>query len=172
MKVALIIASKNFRDEEYFIPKQILENAGIVVSAISGISETAIGSEGGEVIVDILIEDLNVEEFDAVVFIGGSGALAHLDNEKSYEIAKAAVDRGKILGAICISPTILAKAGVLQEKRATVWSSPLYKSAIKVLENNGAIYKNEKVVIDNKIITANGPGAAREFGEKIVDLLK
>lgn len=172
MKVGLIIAFRNFRDEEYFLPKNVLENAGIKTLTISIKPGIAIGSRGGEARVDILIKDLNVEEFDGIIFIGGSGALAHLDNEKSYEIIRAVTEKNKVLGAICISPAILAKSKALRDKRATVWSSPLDRSAIKILKDNGVFYKDESVVVDGKIVTSNGPLAAQEFGQKLVEVLK
>ena len=106
-----------------------------------------------------------------MVFIGGPGAPKYLDNEISYQIAKDAISQGKVLAAICISPTILAKAGVLSGKKATVWSSSLDKSAIKILEQNSVIYQKDSVVVDGKIITANGPAVAEQFGKKLVELL-
>ena len=169
-KVALIVAFRDFRDEEYFLPKEILEDAKTEVLTISDDSGVAVGIGGGEAKVDVLIGGLKVEDFDAIVFIGGPGALSHLDGEESYRIAKETIEAGKILGAICISPAILAKADVLRGKRATVWSSSLDKSAVRVLEENGAIYEDKDVVVDGKIVTANGPEAAREFGEKLVEL--
>jgi protease I len=111
-------------------------------------------------------------DFDAVVFIGGPGALERLDNEISYKLARDTIEKGKILAAICVSPAILAKAGVLKSKKAVVWSSALDKSAVKILEDNGAIYEGESVVIDGKIITAHGPSSAQEFGEKILLMLQ
>jgi len=63
----------------------------------------------------------------------------------------------------------LAKAGTLEGKKAAVWSSPLDKSAVKILKENGADYQKDSLVVDGKIITANGPGAAKEFGQKIVE---
>ena len=170
-KTVFIIAFRDFKDEEYLIPKQVLENADIEVITVSDKPGTATGVGGNEANVDLTIENLNIDNFDGIIFIGGPGALTHLDNEKSYEIAQKAVEKGKILGAICISPVILAKSGVLQDKKATVWSNALDKSAIKTLEQNEALYQDEKVVIDGKIITANGPAAAQEFGNKLVKLL-
>jgi protease I len=67
---------------------------------------------------------------------------------------------------------ILAKAGVLKDKKATVWTSSLDRGPVKILKENGAEFVNEKVVRDGKIITANGPAAATEFGEKILENLK
>jgi len=132
---------------------------------------TAIGADGGEVEVDFLLENLKVADFDAIIFVGGPGCLENLDNENSYKITKDAVLQDKVLASICISPVILAKAGVLKGKKATVWNSPFDKSPIKILEENGATYEERTVVRDGKIITANGPDAAEEFGQKIVEVL-
>ena len=170
-KIAMVIAFRDFRDEEYFTPKAILEKAKAKIITVSNKSGTAIGADGGDVEVDLLLENLNPADFDAVVFIGGPGCLNNLDNEESYRIIKETVSQNKILASICISPIILAKAGVLKGKKATVWSSPMDKSPVKILEENGAIYQDESVVVDGKIITGNGPGAAKEFGEAIVKVL-
>jgi len=170
-KIAIIIAFRDFRDEEYFIPKQILEFVGAEVKTISTKTGQAIGSQGGDTKIDILLDNLKVFDFDAIVFVGGPGAPQYLDNEASYQVAKDAVLQGKILTAICIAPTILAKAGVLQGKKATVWSSVLDKSAVKILKENGAQYQDKNVVVDGNIITGNGPAAAKEFVETIVQVL-
>jgi protease I len=170
-KVAMIIAFRDFRDVEYFVPKEILEKAGAKIVTVSTKMGTAIGADGGDTEVNLLLSNLNVADFDAVVFIGGPGALDYLDNENSYKVARETIEKNKILGSICISPVILAKAGVLSGKRATVWSSPLDRSPVKILKENGAIYEDKDVVQDGKIITANGPAAAEEFGQKLVEVL-
>lgn len=170
-KVAMIIAFKNFRDAEYFIPKEILEGAGAKIITVSTKLGTAIGADGGDTEVDILLENLNPADFDAIVFIGGPGCLQYLDNENSYKVARETVSQNKVLGSICISPVILAKAGVLKGKKATVWNSPMDKGPVKILKENGAIYEDKDVVVDGKIITANGPDAAEEFGKKLVEVL-
>jgi len=170
-KIAIIIAYKDFRDEEYFIPKEVLENAGAEIKTASTKKGTAIGADGGEVEIDLLVSEINPADFDAIVFIGGPGALKYLDNEDSYQLAKKTISQNKVLAAICISPVILAKAGVLEGKKATVWSSPMDRGPVKILENNGAIYQDESVVVDGKIITGNGPAAAEEFGKAIIGVL-
>ena len=170
-KIAMIVAFRNFRDEEYFVPKEILEEAGAEIKTVSTKEGKAIGADGGEVEVDLLVDKLNPGDFDAVVFVGGPGCLQYLDNETSYKIIQKTIAQGKVLGAICISPVILAKAGVLKGKRATVWSSALDKNPINILREGGAIYEDNSVVVDGKIITGNGPQSAKEFGEKIVEVL-
>jgi len=170
-KVAMIVAFRGFRDEEYFVPKKILEEGGVEVKTVSNEKGRARGVGGGDTEVNLLVKDLNQADFEAVVFVGGGGCLENLDNEDSYRVAREAVSQNKVLAAICISPVILAKAGVLREKKATVWSSALEKSPIEILEENGAVYEAGPVVKDGKIITANGPSAAQEFGEVILKTL-
>jgi len=170
-KIVIILAFRDFRDEEYFVPKEILQGAGAEVKTASNQMGTAIGADGADVEVNLLISEINIIDFDAVIFIGGPGCLENLDNEESYQVAKETVSQNKVLASICISPVILAKAGVLEGKKAAVWSSPLDRGPVKILENNGAIYQDKPVVVDGKIITGNGPAAAREFGEKIIELL-
>lgn len=171
-KIAIIIAWRDFRDEEYFIPKNIFTRAGIKIFTISTEKGIAIGAYGGEAKVDILLDDLAVSDFDAVVFIGGSGALKYLDNDKSYEIARQIIKADKILGAICISPVILAKSGVLAGKKATVWSSPLDRAPVKILKEEEAIYEDKSVVVDGKIITGKGPIVAKQFAETLTEMLE
>jgi len=171
-KVLMIIAFHDFRDEEYFLPKEIFEKEGFVVKTASTKKGTALGADGGEVEVDFSLDEVDVSQFDAVLFVGGPGALKYLDNEKSYQIAKETLNQGKILGAICIAPVILAKAKVLEGKKATVWSSPLDKKGIKILKENGTEYISQDVVQDGKIITPNGPQSAQKFAEKILENLK
>lgn len=170
-KIAVVIAFERFKDEEYFVPREILERAGFQIFVVSTSLSLAQGTDGGEVQVDLLLNQLQVEEYDGVVFVGGPGAFEYLDNSEAHQIAQATVQAEKILGAICIGPAILAKAGVLQGKKATVWSSALDKNAVKILEENGALYQNKDVVVDGKIITANGPQAAQEFGQALVQAL-
>jgi len=170
-KIAIIIAFRDFRDGEYFIPKEILEEAGIKVKTASNKMGRAIGADGGDTEVDLLVSELNPADFEAIIFVGGPGCLANLDNEDSYKVVKETVSQNKVLASICISPTILAKAGVLKGKRATVWSSPKDRSPVRNLEAKGAIYEDKPVVVDGKIITANGPAAAEAFGLAVVDAL-
>jgi protease I len=171
-KILMVIAFKDFRDEEYFVPKEILEESGAEVKTASSKTGYALGADGSETAVDYLVQDVDLNNFDAVVFVGGPGCLANLDNENSYNLAREVVAKNKILAAICVSPVILAKAGVLQGKSATVWSSPLDNEAVKILQDNGAIYKSQDVVTDGKIITANGPDAAKEFADTLVENLR
>ncbi|MEM2638356.1 MAG: DJ-1/PfpI family protein, partial [Candidatus Hadarchaeales archaeon] len=92
----------------------------------------------------------------------------YFSNKHALSIAKEAFSAGKVVGAICIAPVILANAGILKGRRATVWDGDF----VKMLEAGGAKYTGKNVEVDGKIVTANGPHAAREFGKKIAELLR
>lgn len=170
-KIAMIIAHRDFRDEEYFIPKRIFLSRNFEVVTVSDNNDKAIGMHGGETKIDEIIENMIVDDFDAVLFIGGAGVMDNIDNPYFHRVAKEALNKGRILGAICVAPMILAKAGVLNGKRATVWSSPMNKNPIKVLEENGAIYEEETVVVDGRIITGDGPMASDKFANTVSEVL-
>lgn len=172
-KVLFILAKESFRDEEFFVPAEILKNAGHQISVASDgeTGETALGANGGEINIDYDYKNINPADFDLVVFVGGPGAIKHLNNETSYQIARKTIELGKKLAAICIAPTILARAGVLAGKKAAAWTSALNKKSIDILKENGAIY-TDKPVVEDEIITANSPEAAEEFGNALKKILE
>lgn len=165
-KAVMIIASNSFRDEEFKVPHLVLEDSGVKVTIASSSLDTARGILGTRVNPDILIDDIRAEDYDAIIFVGGAGAQEYWDDQVAHNLAVEAVKQNKVLAAICIAPIILANAGLLKGKKATVWSSE-----IKRLKAQGAVYTAEAVVADGKIITANGPTAASLFADKILEAL-
>jgi protease I len=121
---------------------------------------------GATVDVDVDIKDVNVSKYDAVVFIGGTGAKTYFNDPAAHRIAKDAYDAGKVVAAICIAPSILANAGILKGLKATAFSSESSNIAAK-----SAGYTGRDVTVDGRVVTANGPGAARKFGNEIARLL-
>jgi len=165
-KVLLIIAPTDFNDTEYGTTRSVLEQAGATVSVASTTTETA-RSDETQVTPDLAITDVNVGNYDAVVFIGGMGVeTAYFDNITAQQIASNAYNQGKVVGAICIAPVVLAKAGILNGKHATV-----YNDYAAQLTAGGAIYTDQPVVTEGKIITANGPDASTAFANAIVSAL-
>ncbi len=171
-KVLFIIAFKDFRDEEFFEPKEILEKAGFQIEVASTEKGLAMGVNGGEVKVDFIIDEARVDDYEAIIFVGGSGANRNIENIRFHRLAREAVMKNKIIGAICIAPLILARSGILENHKATVWTSALERGPIQQLKDGGAVYENQPVVVDENIITANGPQSANQFGKAIVKELK
>lgn len=172
-KVLIFIANNNFRDEEYFEPKKILENNSIATTTIGLEIGTATGSQGGqascELDVDYLLENQDrLMDYVALIFIGGSGMSELVDNEKLFKLTQAAADINMIIGAICVAPVLLARAGILRQKKATVFPD---QENIEDLVNNGAEYTGEEITQDSNIITANGPKSCYKFGLKLVSVI-
>lgn len=168
-KVLLVVASDGFQPKEYADTKAALEAGEFLVQTGSDQSGEAFATDGSSTLVDVVLEKVNVQEFDGVFFIGGPGALEHLDNQESNRILNEAMIAQKPYGAICITPRILAKAHVLVGKQATGWDQDNKLS--EIFAQNNVEYIKEDVVVDGNIITANGPLAARAFGEAIVNIL-
>ena len=169
--IAMVIAFKDFRDEEYFVPKELFTIAGALVKTVSTQKGMASGADGGQVAVDFTVSEINVDAFDAVVFVGGPGTFDYLDKPIVYNLAKDAVAKKKVVAAICAAPAVLANAGVLQGKQATVWTSSMDKSLVEILEDNGATYVNKSVVTDGLLVTGSGPEAADPFGMAVIEAL-
>jgi protease I len=165
-KVLLIIAPQNFRDEELFETQEELNKGGVKTIIASTSTKEATGKLGGKATPDLSFADVKVDDYDAVGVIGGSGAPSLANYPVFFELLKEFKNKGKLITAICISPILLAQAGLLQGKKATVWNGDGKQSA--VLEKYGAIFVDQKVVLDGDTITANGPQAARQFGQTIV----
>jgi protease I len=163
--VVMVVAPIGFSDVEYYAPKKFFEDKQIIVKTASS-SLTAKDKLDKEIKVDLLVEDINMDSYSGVIFVGGPGASVYFNDLIIHKIAIKANDKNKVVGAICIAPSILANAGLLDGKRATAFPSEETN-----LEDKGASYTNESVTVDGNIVTANGPGAVQDFAEKIVELL-
>lgn len=164
-KILSIIASDGYQDVEYLDSKKALEDHGHTVITASTTNE-AKGKLGGTVKVDILLKDVNPDDYNAVMFIGGPGSYQYMDDPLAHVIAKAFFAAGKITAAICAAPSILANAGILNGK--TVTSHPCEADNIKT---KGITHTGKSVEVDLPIITADGPDSAKKFGETIAKAL-
>jgi len=165
-RVVMIIAPENFRDEELIEPQEALYDRGAEVKVACKSLETAKGMLGAQVKPDMLVSDIKVEDWDAIVLIGGTGSSVYWEDSTVHSLLNRAVEQDRIVGAICIAPVTLANAGILSGKKATVSGSEEQK-----LVDKGAKYTGKGVERDGNIITASGPPAAKGFGEAIAGAL-
>ena len=165
-KILFVIAPKNFRDEELFTPKKYFESLGAKTLVVSTTTDTTVGMLGSRVKPDKLITDVKARDFDCIVFVGGAGAPVLWGNYDAQKLARDAHKLGKVIGAICLAPVILARAGLLKGCDATV-----FHTAKMELTAAGANYTGNPVEKCGNIVTANGPNAAREFAETLKDLI-
>ncbi len=165
-KVLMVIAPNDFRDEEFFETKEVLEKSNIDVTVVNSTGQPSKSMFGKIVTPDKNFYDVDAKDFDAVVFVGGSGAAAYLNHKRALELAKDFYDSGKVTAAICIAPTILVNAHILNGKKATAF--PSERNNINAVGS----YTGSDIEEDGKIITASGPKAAVEFGKRIAEALK
>jgi len=165
MKVVFVVPQNNFRDEELFVPKKFLESEGVNCFIASKEKGTLKGMLGAKVCSDFSLKDVG-NDFDAVIFVGGGGAEQYFSDAHALGLARKYFEMGCVVGAICIAPSILANAGILKDVKATSFSSEE-----KNLVKQGAIFSKKPVEVHGLIVTAAGPMHAKEFGEKIFELI-
>ena len=165
----MVIAQSDFRDEELLEPKQVLEAEGAQVTVASTKAGEATGMLGAKVTPDTTLDAVKSADFRGISVVGGMGSPEFLwANETLHKLVQEFNRDQKVVAAICLSGAALAKAGVLQNRKATVWEMP---ESVAALEEGKATFVKEPVVQDGHVITANGPEAATEYGHKIVEQL-
>ncbi len=164
-KVLSIVAPENFQQIEYLESKKALEEQGHEVVMCST-HQMAFDKLDQRYKVDVLLDDVMEDDFDAVMFIGGPGASAHFDDDDFHSIARAFFTANKLTTAICAAPVILARAGLLKGVKSTCW--PSHGGDLKAAE---AEYTEAHVEKDGLIITADGPDSAYKFGLAVAEAL-
>jgi len=170
MTKLLFIAVPNFQDIELFETKSAL-GPDFHVQVASSTMSPINGTGGSEVVPNLFIENVVPDDFDGIVIIGGSGMSDVIYNNPivlQHVLAqvKAFNQAGKLVAAICISSVALSKAGIISGKQVTGWDDGQGTQKAE-LESAGATFTGSPVEVDGNIITANGPLAAKAFGEAI-----
>ncbi|MCK5809001.1 DJ-1/PfpI family protein [bacterium] len=171
--IVMVVAPTEFRDEEFTVPYAIFDKYGADIVVASTKKGYAHGTFGHKIDITCTLADIDINKFNAVVFIGGAGVPLLRSDAMALELAKSAAKHA-VLAAICWAPTILAKAGVLTGKRATVWvgdDAEYGMSTDKVLSESGAHFIENPVIVDGNLVTANGYAASAQFAEAVVACL-
>ena len=180
--VLVVVSFDGFDKWEYVRTRRVFDQAGIRSTVASTQPGEASSDRSLKIPVDVVLEDVDVKLYDAVVFIGG-GYLDLLGNEVAYELVRQAAEQGKVLAAICIAPLILGEAGVLDGREATILvlsgnytgTDPYYWA--DTLEATGAIFVHADVIVssgesgESTIITAPDPDCAYLFTEAILQAI-
>ncbi len=171
-KKIAIIATSHFEEAELVTPRDELTKAGAEVRIYSTDTDPIQAVEGDteptqKVDVDGTFGDLDVSGVDAVVVPGGTVNADHLrTDEDAQEIVRQALDSDKVVAVICHGPWLLVSAGVAKGRTLTS-----YPSLSIDLENAGATWQDEEVVVDGKLITSRNPDDLPAFVEAISEAL-
>lgn len=164
--ILMVVANFDFNETEYSVPRKIFEDNGFSVKVASSLGGKCNSSDGSIVSADLTLSDVNIVDYDAVVFVGGQGAEIYFNDQVALNLVKEFNYADKLTCAICLAPVILAKAGILKGKNTTVTGS-----SVRDLELADAVYTAQSVAKDDNIVTASGPDAAEEFAREIVVIL-
>jgi protease I len=160
----MIVPPSSFQDEELVGTRRALELAGVQVVVASSRQGSLPGMLGGTIQADLLLNQANVDNFNAVIFIGGLGAVEYFNSPVAQNLARQAFARHKVLAAIGTAPTILANAGVLRGARVTAYISEQQRLTL-----GGATYTGNPVEKDGLTVTATGALAVVPFAKAILE---
>jgi protease I len=168
-KVGFLIENQ-FEDSEYIVPYTALKQAGAEVILIGSRMNDEYQGKRGKIALkpNATATEVRAEDFDAIVILGGMAPDRIRTNDNAVRLVIDAIASGKIVAAICHGPQVLIETDQLRGKQVTG-----FRSIRKDLQNAGAIYINEPVVVDNdNLITARQSGDLPIFATVILTRLK
>ena len=165
MPRVVVILADGFEEVEAMSIIDILRRAELD-TVIAGLHDGPVTSTRKvKVIPDTTIDAVKADAFDMIVLPGGQpGSDTMNADARVISLIKEFAQKGKLVGAICAAPIVLANAGVLQGKHITLF--PSYQDRL-----GGGIYEETSVVVDGNIMTSRGPGTALAFALAIVERL-
>jgi 4-methyl-5(b-hydroxyethyl)-thiazole monophosphate biosynthesis len=167
MTKALVFLASGFEEIETLTVVDVLRRAGVDVTVAGLAPNVTEGKHGVKVVPDKGIDDIKVEDFDAVVVPGGNPGYKNLRKDpRVIAMVKEAFNSNKLVAAICAGPTVLSDAGILADKACTI-----YPGMDQELEAGGGKPKHDIVVVDGNIITSRGPATALPFALKLAEKL-
>lgn len=161
------MTENGFEDRELMYPYYRFQEAGYQVVVVGPkAKETYNGEHGLTITSDLSPADVNIDDYVGVIVPGGRGPDRMRMNKGMVKLVKDAVQKGKVIAAICHGPQLLIEADVVKGKRMTC-----YMSVVTDLKNAGAIYEDKSVVVDGKFITSRFPADLPDFCRETLGVL-
>lgn len=167
-----ILATNGFEESELTSPKEYLEKQGWTAEIVSlkagKIKGWKDGNWSNAYDVDVVLNDANPNDYDALMLPGGVINPDTLRREeKAVDFVKAFFEAKKPVAAICHGPQILVDAAVLKGRKVTS-----FMSIKNDLINAGATWEDSEVVVDNGLVTSRNPADLPAFNKKMVEEIK
>lgn len=163
MKKVLVLLAEGFEMVEALSVVDVCRRAKVKCDTCGLITKEVKSSHGVTVLADIVFENGNLIDYDALVIPGGMPGSTNLrDDARVIELVKEYNSSRKIVAAVCAAPIVLAEAGIITGKKVT--SYPGFEGEL----DNSIYIEDEVVVVDENIITSRGAGTSLEFGLEIL----
>jgi len=163
----LILVADHYEDLELWYPKIRLKEAGFDTIVAGKEKKAFTGKKGYPVNADITLDEVNVDDYEAVVIPGGYAPDIMRRYEKLLSIVKSFNTAGKPVAAICHAAWVPISAGIVRGKKMTCFSS------IKDdLMNAGAEYLDKEVVVDGNLISSRFPDDLPAFCKAIIEAIE
>lgn len=163
-KKILCLLGTGFEEIETITPIDLLRRAGAKVTIASmGGERLVTGRSQITVQAEVSLASVSAEAFDVLLIPGGPGVAALRQDGRAAELAKQFAAAGKLVAAICAAPTVLHDAGLLNGKHFT--------AHISVHGELPEALGEERVVLDENLLTSRGAGTALDFGLTLVEIL-
>ena len=167
MASVLVPLAQGCEELEAITVVDLLRRAGIDVVTAGLDDQPVRASRGCVLLPDMTLDQALQRDFDMVVLPGGLPGADHLDNDvRVHDLLKSMAGSGGYTAAICAAPKVLARAGLLQGKRATSYPGAFAPESVPGLD-----YVEQDVVTDGKVITSRGPGTAMDFALELIETL-
>lgn len=164
----LMFVDHIYEDLELWYPRLRLEEAGARVD-VAGPEKGQIyaGKHGYPARSDCDFSEINVSDYRALVIPGGFMPDKLRRDEQVLKITRLFQEEGRLIAFICHAGWIPISARIVRGRRVT--STPGIRDD---LENAGATWVDEPVVVDGNFITARRPPDLPDFGREIVRYLQ
>ena len=162
-----VLLTEGFQDAEAYMPIGYLENKDVDITVIGPkTGRVKAYNSDFEIVVQKEVGEVNVDDFDALILPGGKAPATLREDSTVVEFTKNFFNTGKTVAAICHGPQVLATAGVLHDVTTTGVNSIQGE-----LEEAGATYVDEALVVDGNLITSRVPGDLAVFSKAIEEAL-
>ena len=176
MKKVLVLLAKGFEIFEAsafldVIGWNLVEGDNSTEAFTCGLRKEIISSFKQKIIVDYLIDDINVDDFDALAIPGGfeiSGFYEDAYDNKFLDLIRAFKEKNKTIATICVGALPLGKSGVLKNKKGTTYNSPARQGELKTF---GVNVLDQQIVNEDNMITSCGPSTAIEVALMLLEIL-
>lgn len=167
-KEIAFLATNGFEDSELTSPWHELDEAGAILTMVSTSTDVITGKNGHTQQVDVAARDTTASPYDALVIPGGVVNADHIRmDQAAARFAGEFVESGKPVGVICHGSWILIEAGVVSGRTLTS-----YPSLRTDLENAGATWVDEEVVVDNGLVSSRTPDDLPAFNAKLIEEIR